>query len=265
MMFRIINIIPLIFFFSCTEVVEFDLAEADPKLVVEGLITDQAGPHYVRLTKTTSFYSESKPISIPDAEIIITDNLGNKDTLEYSSDGYYLTQTLQGVPGRTYFLEITAGGEQYVSQTTLPAVPKIDSMKVYYFNDTSSFLGQVGYYVTFHFKDPQNQSNYYLWKIYSNGELLNETDDIFISDDQGLQENNQLQIPHSYALGDTARVEMFSLTKEGYDFYYGVQTNLNNDGGFFSSPPANPLSNISNGALGLFQASSVEVQEIVTQ
>ena len=36
-----------------------------------------------------------------------------------------------------------------------------------------------------------------------------------------------------------------------------------NDGGLFSQPPSNSRTNLTNGALGFFQASAVEIEEIV--
>lgn len=250
---------------SCTEVVEIDLTEGDPKLVVEGLVTDQPGPYHVRLTKTTSFYAESNYKEVPDAQVIMRDDTGNEDTLVYTSDGYYFTQSLQGVPGRTYFLEIVSEGKEYFSQSTLPAVAPIDSITVQYYNDTTGFLGQVGYFITFYAQEPEDTKNYYLWKIYRNGELQNDPDDVYIADDEVLGSAIQQPVFISYDYGDTARVEQYSLTKEAYDFYAGLSSNVNNDGGFFSSPPANPASNITGGALGLFQTSSVSAEEAVTK
>jgi len=61
---------------------------------------------------------------------------------------------------------------------------------------------------------------------------------------------------------ETAKLEIYSLTLPAYKFYVAANLQLNNDGGFFSTPPANVPSMFSNGAVGLFQCSAV--QELTT-
>lgn len=56
---------------------------------------------------------------------------------------------------------------------------------------------------------------------------------------------------------------MFSLTRKAFIFYSDLSNLLNNDGGMFSPPPANPRNNLSNGALGYFQVSAMDFEEMV--
>jgi len=60
-----------------------------------------------------------------------------------------------------------------------------------------------------------------------------------------------------------ATVELYSLTRVQYIYFSDLANILNNDGGMFSPPPANPRSNLSGGALGLFQVSSVSRASIL--
>jgi hypothetical protein len=55
---------------------------------------------------------------------------------------------------------------------------------------------------------------------------------------------------------------MYSLSRTAYVFYNDLQRLLNNDGGLFSQPPADSRSNLTNGALGFFQASAMDVSTI---
>ena len=68
-----------------------------------------------------------------------------------------------------------------------------------------------------------------------------------------------------YAQDDLARVEVYSLTREAFIYYRDLQKLLTNDGGLFGTPPANPRSNISGGALGFFQVSAIVSGEIVIE
>ena len=114
-------------------------------------------------------------------------------------------------------------------------------------------------------KEPQNSTDYYLFKFYRNDSLkvYNDTD-IYYADDDVLGENiDGVPSPIYYAPDDVARVEMYSLTRDGFVFYNDLQSLLNSDGGLFSQPPSNSRTNLTNGALGYFQVSAVEIKEIV--
>ena len=68
--------------------------------------------------------------------------------------------------------------------------------------------------------------------------------------------------PIYFAPGDRARCEIYSISRDAFVFYNDLQSLLNNDGGLFSQPPSNSRSNVTNGALGFFQASALHVSEI---
>ena len=58
---------------------------------------------------------------------------------------------------------------------------------------------------------------------------------------------------------------MYSITREAFVYYNDLFNLINNDGGMFSPPPANPRSNVINGALGYFQASAIEMETIIIE
>ena len=64
-------LVTLIFITGCTEVIDIDLNETDPALVVEGLITDRPGPYTVKLALTTSYFESETPPTV-DAFVTIT-------------------------------------------------------------------------------------------------------------------------------------------------------------------------------------------------
>ena len=94
-------------------------------------------------------------------------------------------------------------------------------------------------------------------------EYANETD-VYFSDDELIGENiDGIPLPVLYGPSDQARIEVFSLSRGAFVFYRDLQKLLANDGGMFANPPANPRSNLSNGALGFFQVSAVQSGELV--
>lgn len=251
-------------FSSCEKTLEnFDLNEGEEQTVVEGLIINGKKAS-VKLSKTANYYNASPTPRITDAVITISDNTGAIDTLSHIGNGVYTSNNIIGMVGRTYTLRIIAEGKEYTSQSILPSPPSVDSLKYVY--KEGSIFEKKGYYPTLYAREPQNEVNFYMWNFFRNDTLLNDPNDFFVTDDEYVQENvGGIEFPFTYQLGDTAKIEFYTLTKEAYDFYLQLSTQLNNDGGFYSTPPANAKGNISNGALGLFQASGLTIDSLIIQ
>jgi hypothetical protein len=114
-------------------------------------------------------------------------------------------------------------------------------------------------------KEPKETTDYYLFKFYRNDSLtFTNPNDIYLLDDEALSESiSGFPGPVYYAEKDTARMDMFSVTRNGYVYYSDLTNLLFNDGGLFGPVPANPRSNISNGALGFFQVSAVISTQVI--
>lgn len=193
----------LILVSGCTEKYDFKFPEQDANLVVEGIVTNGPGPHYVRLTLSKSTfelsyndstgYSQFNDGYIPvlDATITISDDSGNTDTLIHSPDsayryfywdeagilkdsvmdfnptahifGFYQTNSFIGVPGNTYYLKILWKGKEYNSSCFMPPVPEIDSI-TYEFT-RAAIIGKEDFYIPkIWFKDNPATKDYYLFK-----------------------------------------------------------------------------------------------------
>jgi hypothetical protein len=253
-----------VFLSSCEKVLNVDLNATDPNVVIEGLITNHPGPYIVKVTMTADYYKNQAPPAVSNALVIMSDNTGNIDTLIQTSPGIYKTKTITGVKFRTYTLTVNINGKIYSAVSTLPDLYPVDSLGYTYYPQRD-LLHRKGYYPLAYSVEPQNVQNYYLWKFFRNDTLLNaKRDQIWVADDKAVKGNIRgLEFPYSYQKFDTASVKVFSITKEAFDFYIGLQAQIRNDGGFFSSPPANAPGNFSNGALGLFQTSSTDSLGIV--
>jgi hypothetical protein len=250
--------------FSCDitpEVTDIKVDNNTPRLVVDGLVSDQPGPYFVRLSLTADVYSKEVE-KINNAFVTITDNLGNRDILTRAEDGVYQTDSLVGAIGRTYTLTVVYNGKAYTSTSTMSNGITIDSLG--YKFQKESLVYDEGYYLTLFGTEPQEEKNYYRWYIAENDTLEK---DIELGDDQFLgAELKDIMIERkAFDKGDTARVEVHSLSETEYKYYIGLNNVIENDGGLFSSPPKNPEGNISNGALGIFRASKVSIKEVVIE
>lgn len=266
----IILIFTALVFWSCEKTVFLDLDQTPSKIVIEGLVTNQPGYQFVKVTRTVDFYESGETPRITDATVLVEDDLGNEFLYTHNpnnhpdSAGYYLPVTpFVGETGRTYYLTVDVNGEQYEASDKLYDVTSIDSLEYRVNIDEEDDPKEDGkfYEVLMYAKEPQETDDYYLFKFFRNDSLvLYNPSDIYFSDDKTLgEEINGIPSPVFYALGDSARVEMYSLSRTGYVFYNDLFNLINNDGGMFSPPPANSRTNLSNGALGFFQVSSVNI------
>jgi len=245
---------------SCQKVIDVDLNSGDPKVVIEGGISDQPGPYHIRLTRTVNFDRPNEFPAISGASVRISDDAGNAEMLTETSPGIYTCSTLLGTPGRVYTLEVSADGEVYTSSSTLPDPVPIDSLTL------EDALFGAGKTVNVHFRDPAGIVNYYRVIQVVNGV---ERKDIYGTDDKLLDGTEiQLtlfnQLEDSLVNGDTVDIRLQSIDKISFE-YFRTLAQLTGSGGPPSDAPANPISGISNGALGYFTAYSVKSKRIIVR
>src|SRR5690349_826220 len=255
---------------SCEKTVLLDLDQMSPKVVIEGLVSDQPGYQFVKVSRTVDFYDSGETPRVTDAVVTVEDDLGNEFLYVHNphhhvdSAGYYLPAVpFVGEAGRTYHLTVTVGSEKYEAEDKMYDVTAIDSLQYKVNEDERDDPKEDGkfYEVLMFAKEPQETSDYYLFKFFRNDSLkIYNPTDIYFADDKVLgEEINGVPSPIFYAPEDSARVEMYSLSRVGYVFYSDLFNLINNDGGMFSPPPANSRTNITNGALGFFQVSAVSI------
>jgi hypothetical protein len=85
-------------------------------IVIEGMITDQPGPYVVTISKSIPLDEQLQTKGLlSGAAVIISDDLGNSETLVEKSKGNYYTTLFQGVIGRSYSITITVEDKSYQS------------------------------------------------------------------------------------------------------------------------------------------------------
>ena len=259
-----ILVITIFVFAGCEKVINLNLVESKPQLVIEGLITDGVGPYTVKLSKTGSYFNEPVLPLVSKAVVVISDNLGITDTLKETKPGIYLTSKVKGIPGRTYNLSVLSENIRYTGSSTMFSHVPIDSLKLRKSYSDGIAIGSDGQQdarVEIHcfFRDPP-EKNFYRAYIYTNGNRGYE--DYKLYDDQyanGKQTDLQVKRAH---IGDKIRVDLFSLDKSTYE-YYRTFTDLIHSNPIFGSTPMNPNTNLTNGALGFFGACAISTKTII--
>lgn len=206
----------------------------------------------------------------------VIDTLWLSDPIEFRHDlGYYKTNHLIGISGRTYYLRVLYRGIEYQANSYMPPVPKIDSLG--YIKKVSEKDG-LGYYIPLlYFSEPQGIKNFYLIQL--KDEILSRRYparflwQFSILSDEYLQPYvNGLNVSLGatpggieypiYREGDSIYIALCSLTQGAYKFYEALLQQFKNDGGAYQLSPGSPPSNISNGALGYFLASSITGKKV---
>ncbi len=268
-----IALVSSVFFFACEETIPIDTGDLAERVVIEGMVTNEQN-HYVKLTRTRSFYGKGPADRIQNAVVSVSDDEGNTFQFAHNPDNdpektgfYYPVVNFHGKVGTTYSLDVEVDGERYNASEKMLPVTSIDSLVVSIDEDEKADPEDAGsfYEILFYAKEPQDRKDQYLFKFYKNGEILKDSEtDIYVTDDVLLGETiDDVETAGFYQLGEVAGVEMYSLTQEAFIFYSDLVNLLNSDGGMFSPPPANPRNNLSNNALGYFQVSAVDRETIV--
>lgn len=248
-------------FASCTKVIDVNLDNVAPVMVVEANITDTAGPYQVRLNKTIDIDKDNNFPAVQNATVTMSDDAGNTETLQETAAGVYTGTAIQGVSGRTYTLTIaTNDGETYTAVSTMPQKVTYDSLGM---KAVTGFDGEV-LYPTVYFTDPAGVENYYRAVRYVNGI---PDGDLYIRSDQFSDGNSRELIlfaqgpPEERNLmpGDVVTVELRCINEQMYDY---LTERSEADGNSQAATPANPEGNISNDALGYFSAHTSDTKKL---
>ena len=267
-------------FGACEDVIDVDLDQGESQLVVDAFVTNDTTVQTIRLTKSADYFLNAPTPAATNAQVRV---LGPNNTIyNFNSDqaGNYLydpsTNGALDSIGFPYRLEIQYEGKTYTSISILNPVPEIDSI-------TQSFeeeeLGsEAGYYTQFWARDFFGREDYYWIKAFKNGRPIDTLDNsnLTLSQDAAFSGNAAdgfaFILPiraaitneeEPFEVGDVSSVELLSLNADVFEFLEQLTIQANN-GGLFSTPPANIRSNIKDAAgnsqeevLGVFSMSAI--------
>jgi hypothetical protein len=252
---------------GCQQVVTIDLNKASPHLVIEGNITDQAGPYTVKLSKTGNYFEPALVFpTVSNALIVVTDDQGQIDTLKEVTSGTYQSSTLKGIANRTYSLNVIAEGRPYSAISSMPKKIFIDSL---YALVRNASRGEPGYDIYISFKDPPEPGNYYRINARSSAAIPADSIDgrrYRVYTDKltnGNEMAERIRAGRNVQTGDTITVELLSIDRPTYDYFNTLRDVLSSDQAATSLAPANPNTNLSNGSLGYFSAWTIDTKTII--
>lgn len=256
-----------LFLGGCEKIVTIDLNKAEPRLVIEGNVSDQPGPYTVLLSKTGNYFEPALVFpTVSNALVVLTDGQGQRNTLKEVSAGTYQSTTLKGITGRTYTLSVIAEGRSYEATSSMPKKVLIDSV---YFAPRREGRGESGFDIYVTFKDPPETENFYRLNARSSAHIPSDSIDgrrYRLYTDKltnGNEMQERIRAGRNVAVGDTVTVELLSIDRAMYDYFSTLRDVLSSDRAATSLAPANPNTDISNGSLGYFAAYTVDARTII--
>lgn len=235
--------------------IDVDLEETELQYVIEGEVTDAAGPYSVTISQTKNFEDSNTFPLIAGAVVVITDaTSGAVDTLKYINSGRYEAQKLVGIAGHTYRLYVKVGDRVFGATSIMPAqAVELDSLytKESGLNDDVLFMVPV-------FTDPQGKGNYYRIRQWINNNIVEGS--FAVTDDAGDGIKNEIVLNyrtgmgagHTIANGDLITAELQCVNKDVYNYYRTLAQTIQQN----TATPSNPVSNIEGGALGVFNTAT---------
>lgn len=252
---------------SCEKVIDLNLPAQPPTPVIEGILLENSPPR-VLVSHTMNIFDKDSIKEVTNAQVFLSDDLNQRDTLVYSGRGLYTSNNLTGTVGRTYTLEVVIDDQRYnANSTLLPTVP-LDSitLELDSVNHFSTSQTRNSYYnISVHLKDPATTTNYYLAEMFyipQNGSnMIYKRRKIAFSD--RYKNGQSISIPilsTEIASGDQVIAVLYSIDQPIFEYFLSLN-DATLGGSFTAAAPANPKSNFSAGALGYFQASSISTQQ----
>jgi hypothetical protein len=277
--FNVIAFLATFLFFSCEKVIELVPEEQPPKLVVDGYI-ESGQPPRVIITRSLAYFDKLTPTMLTEsfvrnADVRVSDGLRSVRLREYGipipggTVFFYSVDTsnpaalMLGEFNKTYKLTISKDGETFEANTTIPDLTKKsdslwwepapnnpDTNRVVVFARVADPPG-LGNYIRYY--TARNDSAYFpgLNSVFDDNIVDGITYEIQVFRGQDRNQEFDQDEFGFFRRGDRVKVKLTNIDKATYDFWRTWEQNQQNVGNPFSVP-IKVLSNISNGAIGIW-------------
>ncbi len=277
-------------FSACERVVDFELNDVSPKLVVEGTIENNVAP-VIYLSKSQAYFSTIDLNALTNsfvrnADVYVSNGTTTHQLKEYtvpiapginfyyySNDPANPATAFVGEINKQYTLRIVADGKEYTATTSIPdTTRRIDS---FYWKPAPAGNPPEKVSVMIKATDKPGFGDYVRYFTKRNSELFypgfNSVFDDQVIDgatyevqvERGIPRNGST--PEGYSFfdkGDTVTLKLSNIDKATYDFWRTMEFTYASVGNPFSSP-TKVISNIIGGALGYFGGYATQYRTII--
>ncbi|MBK3519636.1 DUF4249 domain-containing protein [Carboxylicivirga marina] len=246
---------------SCEEVIDIDLNDAAPKLVIDGQIVI-GEPATVRISYTSDYFSDDEAAYEENASITITDSENNSENLSYIENGIYTGALLRGKPGLEYSLSITIDDKTHKGKSKILTPTQIVKLGYTEFDGFGGSQDEPEYNIVITLTNNTEEDNYYMVKYFINGSEKEDTYSLWSNEYFPNEETIEFTpLRFSFTKDDVVTVKAYSIDEGTYDYYSELDEIIDQQGGG-SSTPFNPGSNFGKDVLGYFRAWSYDQQTV---
>ncbi|WP_316751252.1 DUF4249 domain-containing protein [Pedobacter gandavensis] len=249
-----IGLIMILLFTACEKVIELKLDEATPVVVIDGGVSDQNEVQRIKISKTYSFTEPNKFNGATGAKVVLGVDGSGSIVFKEVSPGIYESVKFKGKSGSKYDISVTLEGQTYQASSVMPARVPMDSLTFKSYN----LFGETKNYVAVNYRDPAGVANQYRYILKFKGVVEKDV----VSEDR-FDDGNKVTNVIFYELndlvkGDSIQVEIQCVDRNVYRYFFSM--GQNSGAGGPPVAPANPPSNFSNGALGVFNAHTSSIR-----
>ncbi len=257
-------IITILFISSCTDIIELDLKNTEPHIVIEAKLNISDSTFRADITMSNDFYNNEDFKLVTNAEVILQKTGGETYTIPEAEDGVYFLNNIIAETNDEFTVHVTdTDGMVYEANTITPYPAEIAQILPTPFEPphggTAGDTSQYVQIMTF-WKDSLNVDNYYRIKTYINNEF--NARDYLLTDDRVSDGDTLASVSiHELYSGDLFKVELLSSDQKYFDYFMDLA--IIQGQGPSSTTPYNPKGNFNNGAFGYFGIYSVSEIELL--
>jgi len=271
---------------GCKDEVILDNKNFNPRLVVDGSITNEPGPYIIKLSQTSPI-NQIKEVLLPGCTVTLYDNTGASEILTEVEPGFYYSSVsgIHGIVGNSYKISIlTTDGKEYTTEFQEMKEPiEIDSVyaDLTYVDLLEYPYKLPGYQFFTDTKIASGRENYYLWRMIETYEYIAEYELVEIingnstvADYQKLYRCWKTQMVNYVYTGTTANLtipkiihqplhyvgtntiklneryslllKQYSIDSKAYIFWKNMEDQFSTENLLFSTQPYNIIGNIKN-------------------
>jgi len=239
---KILILILLIICFSCEEVIQVDLQESEPRLVIEASILWEKGTNgnnqIIKLTTTTPYF-DSAYSPAQEAIVEIISSTGESYSFIEENPGIYVNTNFLPELNNEYQLTILYNNEVYSATEFMIPVVNLEEVEQSLNGGFSGDEIELKAYYT----DPPEIPNYYLFKFFLDDFSIQIYEDEFTNGNRTFAyfSDEDLEV------GDMVSFEMQGISERFYEYLFILSSQAGeNNGGPFQTQPTTVRGNIVN-------------------
>jgi len=269
----------VLFFSSCTELIELKTSTSEPVVVIYGCLTEDFIHQTVRITMSSPYFELTPNIPVSNAIVSIQSSDNQTFELEETDEkGLYRTeQRMAAIAGITYHLTVSIDPGQdgrlkhYEATATMQRPFPVDSINI----EVRNIMGYKHYALNLYAQEEEGPdyycartiindslttlkiSGYTVFSDYGmDGHYMDGLTLIFLEDVENEQFGNEDSYYDFVKQGDKITLYISLIEKGYHDFLIQCQSERRGENPFFGGPASNITTNITNGGAGYFTAFS---------